>query len=404
MPATSLFGSLTDAIFSGDSWKLAIPGGLYTLANSLQYIGLSNLEAATFQATYQLRLIAAAVFGAILFKRNLTFAKWISLVLLFVGVAIVQFPGSDPYDPDHRAHLHVPRSLEDLKHMGEHRLHKRSATYEGIEEDLMLGNPHLNGKIGLLATVGACVASGLAGVSFEKVLKDSSSSTSIWIRNVQLAVYSIFPALFIGVVFLDGEKVAKVGFFGGYNWVVWATIGVHAIGGIATSFCISYAESALKNSAGALSIVITSLASVWAFDFNVGASVSPHLFPCSLCSPFRLRNLRSDNSSFLAPHLSWPQSTSTSKAHLIIANVPLQFGLAIWRNPISLLAQIPQTTLRRRQMISPSNSPQRRLYQRPRRPLRRGLGHPIFIEMLRRVARISGVIIGRPSYTFFALF
>lgn len=269
MPATSLFTSLSAAIFSGDSWKLVVPAGLYTLANSLLYIGLSNLQAATFQVAYQLRIVAAAAFGAVVFKRNYTLATWMSLLAILVGVAIVQFPASDPYDVDSREHLHVPRTIEAWKS----RLHKRSATYEGIEEDLMLGHTQMDGRIGLLATVAACVASGLAGVTFEKVLKNSSSPTTIWIRNVQLAVYSIFPALFIGVVFLDGEKIAKVGFFDGYDWTVWATIAVHAIGGIATSFCISYAENMLRYSAGGISIVLSTIASFWLFEFKLSASV-----------------------------------------------------------------------------------------------------------------------------------
>jgi UDP-sugar transporter A1/2/3 len=47
--------------------------------------------------------------------------------------------------------------------------------------------------------------SGLAGVYFEKVLKGSSAS--LWIRNVQLSFFSLFPALFVGVLWKDGQQV-----------------------------------------------------------------------------------------------------------------------------------------------------------------------------------------------------
>lgn len=293
MPVTSLFTNLSAAVFTGDSWKLAVPAGLYTLSNSLVYIGLSNLEAATFQVTYQLKLATAAIFGATLLRRSLSLGKWMALLLLVVGVFIVQLPHTDPNDiDDHRAHLHFPRSLEEWQNLGastgrnlNQNLHKRSATYEGIEEDLMLGHPHMNGNIGLLATIGACIASGLAGVSFEKVLKDSATSTtSVWIRNVQLAVYSIFPSLFIGVVFLDGEKVARAGFFDGYNWVVWLVIGLQAVGGIATSYCISRAEHGLRNSATTVSIVLSTVGAMWAFDFRASGNVS-FCIPSFLFSP-----------------------------------------------------------------------------------------------------------------------
>ncbi|PYH94721.1 UDP-galactose transporter [Aspergillus ellipticus CBS 707.79] len=277
VPATSLFFSLTTTIFSGDSWKLAIPACLYTLANSLQYIALSNLQPAAFQVSYQLKLIVVAISSLVMFKRSISLRKWGLLVLLVVGVALVQMPTGNPDEitlQDEAAHLAFPRSLEEWKaaKLGRENLHKRSATYEGIEEDMMTANPRMNAAIGLLATVGACLASGLASVYFEKVLRDSANSTSLWIRNVQLAVYSIFPTLFIGVVFLDGEKVAANGFFEGYNWAVWSTVLVQAIGGIATSFCIGYAHRDAKNMATAASIVLTTLGSIWLFELELTAN------------------------------------------------------------------------------------------------------------------------------------
>jgi UDP-sugar transporter A1/2/3 len=276
MPATSLFTAMSAAVFSGDSWKLAIPAALYTLANSLQYIGISNLVAATFQVTYQLKLIATAVFGAALLRRSLPLGKWMALLLILAGVAVVQIPSPNPADVGNHKHAYFPRALPEWHDIaaGAAGLTKRSATYEGIEEDMMLEHPRLNTSIGLLATIGACLTSGLAGVSLEKVVRESTSVTSVWIRNVQLAIYSIFPSLFIGVVFFDGEKVARAGFFEGYNWIVWTAIGIQAIGGIASSFCISHSEDVLKNSATGISIVFSSLASLWFFEFRVSGNVS----------------------------------------------------------------------------------------------------------------------------------
>lgn len=209
--------------------------------------------------------------------------KWAALLLLVAGVAVVQIPiaGSDTLADvtDERTQFYLPRSLRHLggtsmaQPVAAH-LSKRSATYEGIEEDLLLENPHLNASIGLLAVIGACVASGFAGVYFEKVLKDSPNTISLWIRNVQLAIYSIFPALFIGVLFVDGETIAKNGFFDGYNWVVWTAIGLQAVGGIAVAFCITYADNISKNFATSISIVISSLTSFFFFDLKASGNVS----------------------------------------------------------------------------------------------------------------------------------
>jgi solute carrier family 35 (UDP-sugar transporter), member A1/2/3 len=223
MPATSLFGALGHAIFSGDSWKMAIPAGLYTLANSLQYVGISNLDAATYQIVYQLKIIVTAIFSVMMLRKSINAKQWIALVLLMVGVAIVSLSeGEDgPMALNHYSRVYLPRAANfkrEIVWMASNvgTLSKRSATYEGIEEDEMaLYGP--DASLGLLAVLGVCICSGLAGVYFEKLIKDSPKSTSLWIRNVQMSIYSLFPAFFIGVVFLDGETVAKHGFFDGYN-------------------------------------------------------------------------------------------------------------------------------------------------------------------------------------------
>jgi UDP-sugar transporter A1/2/3 len=299
VPATSLLSSLTATVFSGDSWKLAIPASLYTLANSLQYIALSNLQAATFQVSYQLKIFVSSVFGLILLGRSIPLRKWGLLLVLLIGVGLIQISNARPDEfslENAAAHFDFPRSLEEWKsvQLEGRSLHKRSATYEGIEEDILTATPRLNGAVGVLATLGACAASGLAGVYFEKVLKDSAKHTSLWVRNVQLAVYSIFPALFIGVVFLDGETIANGGIFDGYNWVVWSTIIIQAFGGIATSFCVGPAHADTKNLASATSIIFTSLGSIWLFEFEPTITVS---------LPFRLVYHASNRKSVSCWHL-----------------------------------------------------------------------------------------------------
>ncbi|KAL4808259.1 nucleotide-sugar transporter-domain-containing protein [Aspergillus unguis] len=276
VPATSLLSTLAAAVFSGDSWKLAIPAALYTLANSLQYIALSNLQAATFQTSYQLKIVVSSVFGFILLGRTVPLRKWGFILLLVVGVALVNAPisSSDELVLENAAtNFDFPRSLEEWKSVKlqgqtEQNLHKRSATYEGIEEDILTAVPVMDRMLGVLATLGSCAASGLSGVYFEKVMRDSAKPTSLWVRNVQVAVYSVFPALFIGVVFLDGEKIANGGVFEGYNWVVWATILVQAFGGIAAPFFAGPTFADARNVASATTIILTSMGSVWLFDFE----------------------------------------------------------------------------------------------------------------------------------------
>jgi UDP-sugar transporter A1/2/3 len=172
------------------------------------------------------------------------------------------------------------RGTESLANVGE-LLVKRSASYEGIEED-QNGSPIMNYSIGVAAALAVAALSGLTGVYFEKVLKDPHTSASVWIRNIQLSFYSIIPALLIGVVFKDGEEIAQHGFFDGYSWVVWTLIILQTLGGVLASLCIHYADNIAKNFATSISIVISFLVTVWFFTceitFTVGlTSISMNL-------------------------------------------------------------------------------------------------------------------------------
>ena len=63
---------------------------------------------------------------------------------------------------------------------------------------------------GLVFIILACFTSAFAGVYFEKLLK--TSKTSVWIRNIQLGMYSfVFGG--IGSYYYDREAIVKDGFF-----------------------------------------------------------------------------------------------------------------------------------------------------------------------------------------------
>ena len=278
-PATSLFTNLFGEVFTGDSWKLAIPATLYTLQNSLQYVAISHLEAATLQVTYQFKILPTAVFSVLILQRSLTARQWVALALLMFGVAVVQLPVAQPATgsfKDSHSHWHLPRALawSGGSARAGRNVHKRSATYEGIEEDFLLEHPPRNELIGLLAALGACTVSALGSVYFEKIVKDSTANVGIWVRNVQLSVYSLFPAFFVGVMFVDGEAIAKHGFFTGYNWVVWSVITCQALGGIIVALCVYYADTVTKSFATSISILLSLCLSMFFFEFNLTVNVS----------------------------------------------------------------------------------------------------------------------------------
>ncbi|KAL5322959.1 hypothetical protein ACEPPN_007484 [Leptodophora sp. 'Broadleaf-Isolate-01'] len=275
-------------IFSRDSWKLVILALLWSLQNSIIYIAISNLDAATFQVTYQLKIPSTVLLSIVFLKKRVSAKQWLALVLLVIGVAIVQPSGS---------FFQVSATSGNIQSNLSAALKKRvwfathSTTVSNGTSDLVkqpdprpalregLAGPIMDTSRGISALLAACVISGIAGVYFEKVLKDTLSSVTVWTRNAQLSFYSIFPVLAISVLWQDGKEISRDGFFVGYNPLVWLTIFLQATGGIIVAICITYADNIQKNFAMSLSVIISALATSLLFDkpltldFTLGTSL-----------------------------------------------------------------------------------------------------------------------------------
>ncbi|KAJ1661477.1 UDP-galactose transporter Gms1, partial [Coemansia sp. RSA 25] len=215
-------------VLGGDSWKMLIPAGLYTIQNNLQYVAVSLLDAATFQVTYQLKILTTALCSVLLLGTTLGAMRWASLVALTLGIILVQLPSAAV----------PPANVSAAAVVGGG---GAAAAEGGLSTRFM----------GLVSVLTACVLSGLAGVYFEKVLKGSRKS--VWARNVQLSLFSLPPALF-GVLVIDGTGVRSSGFFSGYTaWTV-AAISLQAFGGLLVAVVVKYADNILKGFATSISI------------------------------------------------------------------------------------------------------------------------------------------------------
>lgn len=69
-----------------------------------------------------------------------------------------------------------------------------------------------------------------------------TSSTSLWMRNIQLGSFGIFIGL-CTVVLKDGAAVASRGFFADYNPMVWLCISLNSLGGLAVAMVVKYADN-----------------------------------------------------------------------------------------------------------------------------------------------------------------
>ncbi|KAG0377962.1 hypothetical protein BGX24_005051 [Mortierella sp. AD032] len=238
--------------------KMLIPSGLYALQNNLLYIALSNLEAATFQVTYQLKILSTAVFSVVMLNRRLTKQKWLSLCLLMLGVTLVQLQNvGTPKSP---VVLDTKSDEGDSDFLDTSGVGDELDSSSSEDDSLVSQNP----IIGLFAVLTSCISSGFAGCYFEKILKGSESD--MWVRNLQLGVSgSMFSFL---AMFYDRQKIYEGGMFQGYSAITWCVITNQALGGLLVAIVVKYADNILKGFATSLSIIISGMISVYFFDFE----------------------------------------------------------------------------------------------------------------------------------------
>lgn len=211
-----------------DCLKVCVPSLVYVLQNNLLYVAVSNLDAATFQVTYQLKILTTAIFSVVMLKKVLSRMQWFALCVLFAGVAIVQM------QPENANAKKVATEQSPVK--------------------------------GLIAVLISCFMSGFAGVYFEKILKGTRQS--VWLRNVQLGSLGMV----IGVITMymnDGDKVSEKGFFNGYDGVVWFVVCLQSFGGLLVAVVVKYADNILKGFATSAAIVVSCIASMYFFDFQL---------------------------------------------------------------------------------------------------------------------------------------
>lgn len=211
-----------------ETLKVAVPAFMYVIQNNLLYLAVENLPAATYQVSYQIKILTTAIFSITMLGKEIHTRQWLALFLLFLGVAVVQ--------------LNNGKSTE------------RAAQTEQ------------NQFLGFGAVILACCSSGFAGVYFEKILK--GSNVSLWTRNIQLGLFGAILGL-LTALFKDGEIIFKQGWFYGYDFYTYLIIGNAACGGLLVAVVIKYADNILKGFACSISIIVSAFLAVFLFDFQI---------------------------------------------------------------------------------------------------------------------------------------
>jgi UDP-sugar transporter A1/2/3 len=240
-----------------DALKILVPALLYLVQNSLLYVALSNLTAPIFQVTYQAKLVTTAMVSVVMLNRKYTTQQWICLVSLSIGVAIVVLGESS----------------------GASASSSSTASPAGATQSL---------AVGLMSVTIACMSSALAGVYFEKVIKTAGNErqkpVSVWMRNVQLAFFTICTAFAQGLwtsMHAGGDATHAAvpnTYFHGFTGWAWLLVALQAGGGLLVAAVIKYADNVLKGLATGVSVCFATAISTIFFgtpmsgQFTVGAT------------------------------------------------------------------------------------------------------------------------------------
>ncbi|KAH8276569.1 hypothetical protein KR044_001728, partial [Drosophila immigrans] len=235
-----------------DTLKVCVPSLVYIVQNNLLYVSASHLDAATYQVTYQLKILTTAMFAVVILRRRLFNTQWGALVLLVMGIVLVQLAQTD-----------APAAASGSGSGSSNGLPAASTTLPTLGGGQL---PAQNRMLGLWAALGACFLSGFAGIYFEKILK--GAEISVWMRNVQLSLLSI-PFGLITCLVNDGSRIYNMGFFHGYDVFVWYLVLLQAGGGLIVAVVVKYADNILKGFATSLAIIISCIASIYIFSFHL---------------------------------------------------------------------------------------------------------------------------------------
>ena len=223
------------------SWKYAVPALVYTLQNNLAFVALSNLSAATYQITAQLKIPMTAALSWALLGRRISRVQWLAVALLCAGVILVQLR---------------PDEIRS-KRFGQ--------------------RAQMRPVVGLAAVLTQACASAFAGVWFERVIKqpraDGRGVPSLWTSSLQLCAFSI-PLALAALVTHEAKALRDGGPLQGFDRITLLVLLLHVAGGVLVALTLKHADNVVKTFAVSIAIALSCAGSYLLF----AAALSPQFF------------------------------------------------------------------------------------------------------------------------------
>mmetsp|Transcript_48623 Transcript_48623/g.87364 ORF Transcript_48623/g.87364 Transcript_48623/m.87364 type:complete len:402 (-) Transcript_48623:43-1248(-) len=227
-----------------ESIHLAIPAVIYALQNALLQMSAAHLSAAVWQVSYQGKTLVTAFFSVVLLRKHIARAQWLAIAIMGAGIATVE--------------------LSDSKES------KQSSMGNANEQSVQKG---------LVMILLACFCSGFASVYTELLFKQVGHASgqkkkSVWLQNMQLAMFSIVITSFSFVFELCWPGAAHatrpVTLLGGFTKTTWLMVFNNAFGGLLVALVIKHADNILRGFASSFATINCAIISVFMFGFSLG--------------------------------------------------------------------------------------------------------------------------------------
>ena len=257
-----------------DTLRMAVPALCYGLQNLLFFVALSNLSATSYQLWSQTKTLFTALFFVKILDQTLRPKQWFALSLLSGGVGLVQLSESASEAAGSAAAAAVRGSSSITSSTSATAAAAAAAVQNSATPELSGLLASTSVTVGVSAVLLSSVLSGFANIYFEKVLKQAecefddscdvddggrpNAPMSLWLRNVQLAIFSIPQAALLLLASKQSRSViATHGLLAGFTPLVWLVTILTAGGGLLVAAVVKYADNVLKTYATAVAILLT---------------------------------------------------------------------------------------------------------------------------------------------------
>eukprot|EP01034_Spumella_vulgaris_P031004 gene31004-38316_t len=232
---------------------------MYSIMNIASYYALARVDASVYTVLGQLKTLTTAAFSVLFLSKNISSAKWRSLVLLVLGCVLVASPTfNKPIECastqflDETEEGQIPLSIVQAA-AAKHALNTSTAAAKSTSLPISLETESVvspyDAPLGILACLVMVTLSGLSVTYFETLYS-----------TILMLFLNIYVELVYNPMYADSAVATKpyVMFKGWTIFTVLIAL-VQALGGLLVAATLKYADAVLKTLATSGSIVMSTV-------------------------------------------------------------------------------------------------------------------------------------------------